>query len=97
MFQVDAKTGLSDSEAARRLNDIGPNEFKAEPPDPLWLKYVKQFMEPMIGLLIASALVSIVMGQFDDAVSISTVGSPILYIFRSGNSYCCYSWVYSRT
>nr|CUU99268.1 hypothetical transcript [Hymenolepis microstoma] len=68
---VDIKYGLSNNEASRRLEQLGPNEFKADPPDPLWLKYLKQFLEPMIGLLIASASISILMGQFDDAVSIS--------------------------
>ncbi|KAL5971029.1 Calcium-transporting ATPase type 2C member 1, partial [Taenia solium] len=69
---VDKKTGLTNTEALRRYEEIGPNEFQAEPPDPLWLKYLKQFFEPMIGLLIISAFVSILMGQIDDAVSIST-------------------------
>lgn len=64
---------MTNTEALRRYEEIGPNEFQAEPPDPLWLKYLKQFFEPMIGLLIISAFVSILMGQFDDAVSISTV------------------------
>ncbi|VDN14911.1 unnamed protein product [Dibothriocephalus latus] len=50
---------------------MGFNEFKSDPPDPLWKKYLKQFMEPMIGLLLVSAGVSVLMGQFDDAVSIS--------------------------
>ncbi|VDK34623.1 unnamed protein product [Taenia asiatica] len=72
ILKVDKKTGLTNSEALRRYEEIGPNEFQAEPPDPLWLKYLKQFFEPMIGLLIISAFVSILMGQIDDAVSIST-------------------------
>ncbi|CUT98796.1 calcium transporting ATPase type 2C member [Echinococcus multilocularis] len=72
ILEVDLKTGLTNSEALRRYEEIGPNEFQAKPPDPLWLKYLKQFFEPMIGLLIVSAFVSILMGQFDDAVSIST-------------------------
>ncbi|KAM3188295.1 hypothetical protein ACTXT7_000611 [Hymenolepis weldensis] len=71
ILSVDIKYGLSNAEASCRLEQIGPNEFKADPPDPLWLKYLKQFLEPMIGLLIASAFISVLMGQFDDAVSIS--------------------------
>uniref|UniRef100_A0A5K3F439 Calcium-transporting ATPase n=1 Tax=Mesocestoides corti TaxID=53468 RepID=A0A5K3F439_MESCO len=72
ILAVDVKYGLSATEASRRLTEVGPNEFKADHQDPLWLKYIKQFMEPMICLLILSAIVSVLMGQFDDAISIST-------------------------
>ena len=34
-----------------------------------------QFKEPMIVLLLASGLVSVTMGQYDDAVSITVVSS----------------------
>lgn len=65
---------------SKRLSETGTNEFKIDPPDPLWLKYMRQFMEPMIGLLVLSACVSILMGQFDDAISISTVN--IFFLFH---------------
>uniref|UniRef100_A0A0X3P1J1 P-type Ca(2+) transporter n=2 Tax=Diphyllobothriidae TaxID=28843 RepID=A0A0X3P1J1_SCHSO len=68
---VDVRNGLSSSEAQRRQIQLGPNEFKSDPPDPLWKKYLRQFIEPMIGLLLASAGVSVLLGQFDDAISIS--------------------------
>lgn len=80
VIKVDITLGLSDLEATRRLADVGPNEFTSDPPDPIWLKYLKQFMEPMIGLLIASAFVSIIMGQFDDAISISAVSHFVVII-----------------
>lgn len=37
------------------------------------LGYIFQFKEPMIVLLLASGLVSVTMGQYDDAVSITVV------------------------
>ena len=43
----------------------------------LWA-FCFQFKEPMIVLLLASGLVSVVMGQYDDAVSITVVSRIIL-------------------
>ena len=49
----------------------GPNELPHEEPEPLWLRFLKQFKETLILLLLASAGVSFVMGNLDDAVSIT--------------------------
>ncbi|KAI4472066.1 calcium-transporting atpase [Holotrichia oblita] len=47
------------------------NEFSVKDEDPPWKKYLEQFKNPLILLLLASALVSIFMKQFDDAISIT--------------------------
>lgn len=41
--------------------------------DPTWKKYAEQFKNPLIMLLLGSAIVSVCMKQFDDAVSITIV------------------------
>jgi len=63
--------GLHPSDAAARLHVQGPNELPHEEPEPLWLRFVKQFQETLILLLLASAAISAVMGNFEDAVSIA--------------------------
>ncbi|KAI9767828.1 MAG: ATPase, P-type (transporting), HAD super, sub IC, partial [Candelina submexicana] len=63
--------GLSSSEAGARLSKHGPNELPHEEPEPLWLRFLKQFKETLILLLLASAAISAFMGNFDDAVSIA--------------------------
>ncbi|KAL9611983.1 MAG: hypothetical protein Q9167_003423 [Letrouitia subvulpina] len=63
--------GLSPSDATVRLLDHGPNELPHEKPEPLWLRFLKQFKETLILLLLASAVISFVMGNLDDAVSIT--------------------------
>lgn len=63
--------GLHPSDAAARLQVQGPNELPHEEPEPLWLRFVKQFQETLILLLLASAAISAVMGNFEDAVSIA--------------------------
>ncbi|CAG4946621.1 unnamed protein product [Parnassius apollo] len=53
------------------MNFVGPNEFQVKEQDPLWKKYIEQFQNPLILLLLASAFVSVCMRQFDDATSIT--------------------------
>ncbi|KAH8788580.1 hypothetical protein F5883DRAFT_479384 [Diaporthe sp. PMI_573] len=63
--------GLTPPEALSRLRDFGPNEIPHEPPEPLWIRFLGQFKEPLILLLLASAGASVLVGNVDDAVSIT--------------------------
>ncbi|KAL8821548.1 MAG: hypothetical protein Q9191_007282 [Dirinaria sp. TL-2023a] len=63
--------GLSPSDAEARFLDNGPNELPHEEPEPLWLRFLKQFKETLILLLLGSAVISWFMGNLDDAVSIT--------------------------
>ena len=63
--------GLSPLEAEARLLNDGPNELPHEELEPLWLRFLKQFKETLILLLLASAVISFLMGNLDDAVSIA--------------------------
>ncbi|XP_061714734.1 calcium-transporting ATPase type 2C member 1-like isoform X1 [Cydia pomonella] len=70
-LHVDVRRGLSWREANDRMNFVGPNEFQVKEEDPLWKKYIEQFQNPLILLLLGSAVVSIIMRQYDDAISIT--------------------------
>ncbi|XP_034831378.1 calcium-transporting ATPase type 2C member 1 isoform X2 [Maniola hyperantus] len=70
-LQVDVRRGLSWREANDRMNFVGPNEFQVKEEEPLWKKYIEQFQNPLILLLLGSAFVSVCMRQFDDALSIT--------------------------
>ncbi|KAN0076095.1 hypothetical protein V8E54_007365 [Elaphomyces granulatus] len=63
--------GLTPVEADVRLRRDGPNELPHEEPEPWWLRFLKQFRETLILLLLASAAISFLMGNFDDAISIT--------------------------
>ncbi|EEH38099.1 calcium-transporting ATPase [Paracoccidioides lutzii Pb01] len=63
--------GLSPSDAEARLLHDGPNELASEDPEPLWLRFLKQFKEPLILLLLASAAISFFISNYDDAISIT--------------------------
>jgi Ca2+-transporting ATPase len=70
-LQSSLTHGLPSAEAFKRLQHHGPNELPHAPPEPLWLRFTKQFMEPMIVLLLCSAALSLLVGNKDDALSIS--------------------------
>ncbi|EYE93873.1 Ca(2+)/Mn(2+)-transporting P-type ATPase PMR1 [Aspergillus ruber CBS 135680] len=70
-LQTSFVYGLSPAEAEIRLARDGPNELPHEEPEPLWLRFLKQFRETLILLLLGSAAISFFMGNYDDAVSIT--------------------------
>jgi len=53
-------SGLSPAEAARRLAHYGRNELDAAPPRPQWLKFLDQFTDVLVLLLLAAAMISAV-------------------------------------
>ncbi|KAL2136254.1 hypothetical protein VTI74DRAFT_4687 [Chaetomium olivicolor] len=72
--------GLSPAEALSRLRDYGPNEIPHDEPEPIWLRFIKQFQEPLIVLLLVSAGASIVVGNMDDAVSITVAVTIVVSV-----------------
>lgn len=70
-FYVDLRNGLSEFSVLQRRQVHGWNEFVADNTEPVWKKYLVQFKNPLILLLLASALVSVLTKQYEDAVSIA--------------------------
>jgi len=57
--QTDLVRGLSAQEAARRLTQNGPNRLDTTPPPPAWQRLLKQFQDPLIYLLMAAVMVTL--------------------------------------
>ncbi|NXR07092.1 AT2C2 ATPase, partial [Semnornis frantzii] len=70
-LKVDLQTGLSELSVLQRRSKHGWNEFSVENTEPIWKKYLDQFKNPLILLLLASALVSVITKEYEDAVSIT--------------------------
>jgi Ca2+-transporting ATPase len=57
-LDADARSGLSRSEAEKRLARYGRNELTEKNPIPRWRKFLAQFPDALVVLLIIAALVS---------------------------------------
>lgn len=71
-LESDTKTGLSDEQANCRLGQFGPNQIREAPPRSALAILLAQFLDWMIGLLIAAAVVSALDGvrQIDNRVQV---------------------------
>ena len=70
-LSTSLNTGLSPSDAAARLRQYGPNQLSRADPESLVVRFLKQFLETLILLLLLSAFISFLMGNLEDAFSIS--------------------------
>ena len=59
-LNVDPNMGLSQAEAERRLAKFGPNELASAPPVPKWKKFLAQFRDPLVYLLLAATAISLI-------------------------------------
>ena len=59
-LDVDTNTGLSSAEAQRRLEKFGPNQLASAPPVPEWKKFLAQFQDPLVYLLLAATVISLI-------------------------------------
>lgn len=57
---VNLNTGLSQAEAQQRLEQYGPNELASAPPVPKWKKFLEQFKDPLVYLLLAATGISLI-------------------------------------
>ena len=54
IFQTNAETGLSQSEADNRTKEFGANIFEAQKQKSIWLMFLLQFMSLIVYLLVFS-------------------------------------------
>jgi magnesium-transporting ATPase (P-type) len=65
--------GLTAEEAAARLRKYGPNRLPEQPPPALWEIVLRQFISPLIYILVFAAIISLVIGDYKDAGFIAAV------------------------
>ena len=84
-FQTSLAAGLPSSVVPALQSVHGYNEFSVQSPEPVYIKFAKTIYEsPLILLLFGSAIVSAVMGNIDDAVSITIA----IFIVLTGVYHC---------
>ncbi|MDD4532463.1 MAG: HAD-IC family P-type ATPase, partial [Bacilli bacterium] len=64
---ADSQNGLSSQEAQKRLDQNGPNELKEAKRESLFKIFIRQFNDPMIYILIAAAVISLVVGIIEQS------------------------------
>jgi len=60
-FNTDARRGMSDIEARARLERYGRNELTADKPVPAWKKFLAQFKDVLVILLLIATAVSAIL------------------------------------
>jgi Ca2+-transporting ATPase len=70
---TDLSTGLTSAEARQRASTVGFNELAAAPPIPAWRRFLSQFFELVVGLLIAAGVISAALGDWPDALAIAAI------------------------
>ncbi|MBT1162234.1 MULTISPECIES: cation-translocating P-type ATPase [Bifidobacterium] len=75
-LNVDPATGLSSDEAKRRLEKFGPNQLASAPPVPKWKKFLAQFEDPLVYLLLVATAISVV-AWFIERANTPGAGEPV--------------------
>ncbi len=67
LLEVDLASGLSDEERTRREQQFGPNRMTPKRGTPAWIKFLLQFHQPLVYLLLAAVAVTGFLGEWIDA------------------------------
>lgn len=76
-LDVDPDRGLDEAEAGRRLERFGPNELAGAPPVPAWRKFLQQFKDPLVYLLLAATAISLVAWVVERSHPAAGGGEPL--------------------
>jgi magnesium-transporting ATPase (P-type) len=77
---TDPERGLTSSEAASRLASTGPNRLRSAPPVPAWRKLLAEFVDPLVFLLLAAVVISLVTWVIDGTEGVPFEAIVILVI-----------------
>ncbi len=85
LLDTDIERGLTAATAARRLAEHGPNRLAATQPIPGWRKFLGQFRDPLIYLLLVAVVVSVAAWLVEGAESVPFDAIVIaLIVFANG-------------
>ncbi|MGZ9274517.1 MAG: HAD-IC family P-type ATPase, partial [Nitrospira sp.] len=67
LLEVNLSTGLSGEEVGRRQKEFGPNRVTARRGTPGWLKFLRQFNQPLVYILLLAVGVTAFLGEWVDS------------------------------
>nr|WP_041918859.1 HAD-IC family P-type ATPase [Gloeocapsa sp. PCC 7428] len=86
ILETDAVQGLTSSDAQQRLAQFGANELTAKKHKPWWLKFLLQYNQPLLYILIAAGATKAIIGEFVNAAviwGVTTTNAIIGYVQES--------------
>lgn len=69
-LNTNPETGLTATEVTRRLKQFGENELKAKPGKPAWLRFLLQFNQPLLYILLIAGAIKAFLGSWTNAIVI---------------------------
>ncbi|MGL5063478.1 MAG: cation-translocating P-type ATPase, partial [Microcoleus sp.] len=81
------ENGLDPAEAASRQQKFGPNELVVKAGKPAWLKFILQFNQPLLIILLSAGLIKAVIGELLNASiiwGVTTINATISFIQEAG-------------
>ena len=84
----DPKSGLSTSEASKRLEEYGPNRIESSNKKSLGQKILDQILDPMVILLVVASIISAFTGDTVEAIIIIAIViiNAIMSIYQEGQA-----------
>lgn len=79
-FDVDPETGLSEAEVLERLEGFGANELRSKEAEPGWKRFLRQFADPLVYLLLVAIAISLAAWVFEGASGVPIDATVILLI-----------------
>ena len=70
VLSVDRSAGLSSAEVIRRRQEVGPNELMQRKGSGALLRFLLQFNQPLIFILLGATLISVLLGEYTDSIVI---------------------------
>ena len=73
LLDANLETGLAAEEVKRRQQKFGLNRITARSGTPAWLKFLRQFNQPLVYILLAAVVVTALLGEWVDSAVIFAV------------------------
>ncbi|AFY89646.1 cation-transporting P-type ATPase [Chroococcidiopsis thermalis] len=69
-LNTNSDRGLTAAEVRQRLNQYGENELKAKPGKPAWWRFLLQFNQPLLYILLIAGIIKAFLGSWTNAIVI---------------------------
>jgi magnesium-transporting ATPase (P-type) len=82
-FASSAETGLTPETVARRYEQYGWNELRFKPGKPAWLRFLLQFHQPLLYILLLAGMVKAFLGSWTNAAviwGVTLINATIGYV-----------------